>query len=85
MRILLATMILALSPVAAVAYVDPGILGALFQMGYVALFGLLTVVFFRPWGYLKSKYRRLRGQGADTEDPVSREEVETKRQSDADE
>jgi hypothetical protein len=42
------------------AYVDPGIVGALYQAAYALVFGALTAWVFRPWRYLVSLFRRRR-------------------------
>jgi hypothetical protein len=42
------------------AYVDPGIVAVLFQYIYVAVFGLLTLLFVRPVRMVKNAFRRLR-------------------------
>ena len=44
------------------AYVDPGIIGTLYQVVYVAIFGVVAAVIFKPWGYLKAKFMRLSGR-----------------------
>jgi hypothetical protein len=44
------------------AYVDPGIVGVLFQYIYVAAFGLLTLLFVRPVRAVKNAFRRLRSK-----------------------
>jgi hypothetical protein len=46
----LVSLMLVLSTQCALAYVDPGVTGMLFQMGYVAFYGALAVLaaFFRP-------------------------------------
>ena len=41
-------------PSPAFAYVDPGILAALYQVVYVFIFGVLASWIFKPWRYLKS-------------------------------
>ncbi len=51
---------LLLSPRDAHAYVDPGIVGVLFQYIYVAAFGLLTLLFVRPVRMVKNAFKRLR-------------------------
>lgn len=48
---------LATAPALAFAYIDPGILGALFQSMYVAIFGFLAAWVFKPWQYIKSWLR----------------------------
>jgi len=42
------------------AYVDPGIVGVLFQYAYVAVFGLLTLLFVRPVRMVKNAFKRLK-------------------------
>jgi hypothetical protein len=46
------------------AYVDPGIVGALYQMVYVAIFGVVAAVIFKPWGFIKAQFIRLTGRRA---------------------
>lgn len=43
-------------------YVDPGIIGALSQMLYAVVFGVIAAVIFKPWVFLKSKFYGLRGR-----------------------
>lgn len=52
---------LMLLPKGAQAYVDPGVVAVLYQLGYLALFALATTFILRPWAYLKSLVRRARG------------------------
>lgn len=59
------------------AYVDPGIIGALYQMIYVAIFGVVAAVIFKPWGFIKAQFMRLAGRRpagtgtpGDPQDPV---------------
>jgi hypothetical protein len=42
----------------ALAYVDPGLLGTLYQAAYVLLFGALTALVFRPWHYVRGLFRQ---------------------------
>jgi hypothetical protein len=44
------------------AYVDPGIIGTLYQMVYVAIFGVVAAVIFKPWGFIKAQFMRLTGR-----------------------
>ena len=64
-RILAFALVLAAWPGAALAYVDPGILGALYQLAYAFLFGLVTIWIIRPWRYLKSLFNRQRTNEAE--------------------
>lgn len=50
----------ALAPDTAHAYVDPGIVAVLFQYVYVAVFGLLTLLFVRPVRAVKGAIKRVR-------------------------
>jgi len=50
----------ALVPGTAHAYVDPGIVAVLFQYVYVAVFGLLTLLFVRPVRMVKEAIKRVR-------------------------
>ena len=45
-------------PSAAFAYVDPGILGMLYQTLYVLVFGVLATWVFKPWQYIRKLFRR---------------------------
>jgi hypothetical protein len=49
---------LVLAPGAAHAYVDPGFLSSVYQFAYVAIFGVLAGVVFRPWNYIRNKFRK---------------------------
>ena len=49
------------------AYVDPGIVGALYQYLYVVVFGLLTLLFTKPRMFLKDLLRRLRASFRSTD------------------
>jgi hypothetical protein len=53
-------LILFFLPWTAYGYVDPGILSALYQLFYISIFAILSVIIFRPWALLKSKLSRLR-------------------------
>lgn len=44
------------------AYVDPGILGAIYQMVYVAIFGVAAALIFKPWAFIKHTFRRITGR-----------------------
>jgi hypothetical protein len=46
----------------AYAYIDPGILTVLYQIGYVALFGALTTVVFTPYRFIKALLQKLSGR-----------------------
>jgi hypothetical protein len=43
------------------AYVDPGIIGMLFQAGFAIIFGFLLVIVTKPFKMIRSLYRKLRG------------------------
>ena len=66
--ILLAALLLITSP--AYAYVDPGVLGVLYQAAYALVFGALAAFVLRPWQYLKSLFARLTGQKAPLEQKI---------------
>lgn len=59
---LLAALLLVPSP--ALAYIDPGILGVLYQAAYALIFGTFVALVFRPWQYLKGLFGRLTGRTA---------------------
>ena len=40
----------------AFAYVDPGILAVLYQIGYAVVLGIIATFFIRPWAWLKSLF-----------------------------
>lgn len=40
------------------AYIDPGIISALYQSGYALVLGILAAWVFKPWQYLKSRFKR---------------------------
>jgi hypothetical protein len=46
--------ILLFLPSSAFAYVDPGIVGALWQWFYVLIVGAISAWVIRPWAYVKS-------------------------------
>jgi hypothetical protein len=58
----LACTALLLWPADAKAYVDPGILGQLYQLWYVFVFGILSVIVTRPYRYLQALTGRLFGR-----------------------
>ncbi len=60
---LVATLMLVSTP--ALAYVDPGVLAVLFQMGYALLFGAFAFFILRPWNYLKGLARSIFKRSAD--------------------
>ena len=47
-----------LYPETALAYVDPGIVSLLFQTLYVAVFGAAAAFIFKPWNFLKSRFKK---------------------------
>jgi hypothetical protein len=57
---LLAGLLLVSSP--AYAYIDPGILGVLYQAAYALIFGAFVALVLRPWQYLKGVFARLSGR-----------------------
>lgn len=59
--------ILAGVPSPAFAYIDPGILGTLFQAAYAFLFGVVAVWIFKPWHYIKSFFTQQNGDGRKAE------------------
>jgi len=48
---------LMLMPLSAYAYIDPGVMGAVFQSLYVLIFGFIMAWVIRPWEYIKSFFR----------------------------
>lgn len=58
--ILVLVLPIVLIPSTAFAYVDPGIIAALYQAVYVFIFGTLVVWLLRPWVYIKDLLNRLR-------------------------
>jgi len=44
----------------AYCYVDPGILGTLYQIGYIVVFGILMGVVLRPFRFLKDSLGRIK-------------------------
>jgi len=48
-------------PSLALAYIDPTILGGLYQLVYASVFGILAFLIFKPWAFIKSKLVRLFG------------------------
>jgi len=59
---LLAALLLISSP--AYAYIDPGILGILYQAAYALVFGAFVALVLRPWQYLKGIFARFSGRPA---------------------
>ncbi len=57
---LVAGLLLVSSP--AYAYIDPGILGILYQAAYALIFGAFVALVLRPWQYLKGVFARLTGR-----------------------
>jgi len=45
-------------PSLAHAYVDPGIVGAFFQVVFVVIFGSLLAFIVKPFEYIKSLFRK---------------------------
>jgi len=43
------------------AYIDPGVVGVLYQSAYAAIFGLLALFVFRPIHAIKAMLRKRRG------------------------
>ena len=60
---LLAGFVLISSP--AYAYIDPGILGVLYQAAYALIFGTFIALVMRPWQYLKGIFGRITGRGGE--------------------
>ena len=69
-----------LFPTSAHAYIDPGILGGLYQLAYLVFFGLIVVLVMRPWQYLKSLFGWVFGRS-----PAAAERDEAQPSEDADE
>ena len=42
----------------AFAYIDPGILAVLYQVGYALVLGAFAAFVLRPWAWLKSLFQR---------------------------
>ena len=61
---LLAGLLLISSP--AYAYIDPGILGVLYQAAYALIFGTFIALVMRPWQYLKGIFGRITGRSGDS-------------------
>ena len=59
-RIVWMTLILALTPAVAHAYVDPGFLGSLYQMIYMFVFGVAAAWVLKPFRYLSSLLKRVK-------------------------
>ena len=58
-KILLIVLIVIVTvPGTAYAYVDPGIISMLYQILYIFIFGAISLLIFRPWGYLKSLFKK---------------------------
>jgi len=53
------------TPTPAHAYVDPGFLGALYQLAYVFIFGTLAVWVMKPVQFIKSLFK-----GSKKQEPV---------------
>jgi hypothetical protein len=66
--VLLAGFLLISSP--AYAYIDPGILGVLYQAAYALIFGTFLALVIRPWQYLKGVFGRITGRGGNQESRV---------------
>lgn len=67
---LLAALLLISSP--AYAYVDPGLLGVLYQAAYALIFGTFIALIVRPWHYIKTIFGRVTGRGTDSKDGKAR-------------
>lgn len=57
-RLVVLVVLFVVTPTLAWAYVDPGILGVLYQLVYVFFFGTLVAWLLRPWRYLKVLFER---------------------------
>ena len=44
------------------AYVDPGLMGMLFQTFYVLVFGVLAAWVIKPWNYMKGLFKKKKEQ-----------------------
>ena len=75
---LLAALLLVSSP--AYAYIDPGVLGVLYQAAYALVFGAFVALVLRPWQYLKGVFAKLTGR----HDPADRVRTGTAPESDRD-
>ncbi len=56
----------------AFAYIDPGILGLLYQSAYAFLAGAIALWVVRPWQYIRNWFKR------DKPNPVEEEEASQK-------
>lgn len=45
-------------PIDSYAYIDPGIVGALWQGFYVLIFGIISAWVLRPWMFIKSLFHK---------------------------
>jgi hypothetical protein len=61
-RLLVIAVLLALLPATSQAYVDPGLISAMYQLAYMAVAALAAAFIFRPWEYLKGRFRSLFGK-----------------------
>ncbi len=59
-------------PIAAQAYVDPGTVGALYQVLYILLFALISFTIMKPYNYLKSIFKKLFSKDEDDSDSESK-------------
>jgi hypothetical protein len=59
-RIFLLALLFWALPERAHAYVDPGLLGSLYQIIYVFVFGILAGWVLRPFKYISAKYKELK-------------------------
>jgi len=61
-HILWITLLVLSIPAPAHAYVDPGFLGSLYQMAYILVFGVVAGWVLRPYRYITSVFKRLKGR-----------------------
>lgn len=57
-RLTLASLFIFLFVPSGFAYVDPGFLSSLYQLGYLAVFGFVSLFIFRPSTAIKNRFRR---------------------------
>jgi hypothetical protein len=55
-----------LSPSISNAYVDPGFLSGIYQMLYVFIFGVVGVLIFKPFKYLRSLFKKKEKKSVDS-------------------
>lgn len=51
----------------AFAYIDPGILAVLYQLGYALVLGAFAAFILRPWAWFKSLFQRKKREDGPSE------------------